>query len=257
MKKTPIFLTLIAATSLTIAAPQVDMKRIDAVVDYLTANQPDAKPEQKEALRRQVAFSFARNKILAEQALKAGLEQHPETQALLENARNEVLATRFVRYLEDETKINESELYAIYNRNTRKVRLEQVAFDKPEDALQAYDLLSKGMAFEELMKRFPNPQQESLNRMVLLKELPSEFAVAILTLNRGEITKTPVNFGNKYFVVKVAQEERDTTFPSFNEVKDTIAAQERKRMATERVGKLLRDNVSDFPEVASGVATPQ
>ncbi len=241
MKKNTLIFILLALSGWAFATPKIDQKQLDILVNYLT-KQHDISEQEKTELRNKLSEQIQRNAILAEQTIKLGLDKRADTQALLNNAKNDVYAARYIRYLIDENPISEHELREIYRRQTRLVRLQQVSFETEEEAKNAYSLLKKGLSFDELMQRYPNPEQNHFNEMISPNTLPSELAQLILTMERGQITPQPVHVGKYYFIFKLAQEEPNRNSPSFEQTRNDILQHETQDRVQTKINEILKAN---------------
>lgn len=245
MKKYIFFLTLLGTAGIAISAPKINEQNLNLIFNYIMQSpqlNKELSNEEKAKLREDLIYKMQYNAILKEQAIKVGLDKRADTQALVENAQAEIYAARFMRYLGDEIKISNKELENIYQKQTRLVRLQQVAFETLEESQVAYDLLKKGLSFEELMKRFPNPQQSNFNQFIAPTALPPEFAQPLVNMTRGEITSQPIQLGKHYFILKLMEETHDSKFPPFEQVKQEILQQEKQLRVQQKIKTILDNN---------------
>lgn len=144
--------TLAGALALALAgfalaqAPQIDKGRIDSMVaqvlkqadaDPNTSHQPDGAQ-----IRREVTLQLQSLEVLKNEAFKAGLDKKPEVQNQLKNVEAQFYAAQYVNHLENSTEVNEAEVRAAYEQQTRIIKLQQVQFDSAQAALEAH-LLEK------------------------------------------------------------------------------------------------------------------
>ena len=139
--------TLAGALALALAgfalaqAPQIDKGRIDSMVaqvlkqadaDPNTSHQPDGAQ-----IRREVTLQLQSLEVLKNEAFKAGLDKKPEVQNQLKNVEAQFYAAQYVNHLENSTEVNEAEVRAAYEQQTRIIKLQQVQFDSAQAALEA------------------------------------------------------------------------------------------------------------------------
>ena len=110
------------------------------------------------------------------------------------------------------------------------------------EALAAQQLLLKGLSFEKLMERHPNPAQAQLAKPVALAELPPELAAAAAPMQRGEISRKPVPFQGGFYLLKIAAVEQAADAPPFDQLKDQIAALLKQRKTQEKIAALLKEH---------------
>ncbi|MGF6147487.1 peptidylprolyl isomerase [Kingella potus] len=233
----------LALTGLAIAAaPAIDKARVDAVLKQMAETAPPEAGEPPAELRADVEKRLAADDILKNEAVKLGLDKKPEIQAQWKNLEARFYADQYAEHLAASFTAGDEELKAAYAEQTRAVRLQQVGFASEAEALQAQQLLLKGLSFEELMKRYPNPAQEQLAGFVPLAQLPPELAAAAAPMQRGQISHKPVAFGGGYYLLKIAATGQAENAPSFEELKDQITTLIKQRKAREKIAELLKAN---------------
>lgn len=235
-------LTLAFAGIAVAAAPAVDKTRVEAVLKQVQEMAPPEAGTPPADLRATIEKRLAADDLLKAEALKLGLDKKPEVRAQWQNLESGFYAEQYAKHLEAAATVSDEELRAAYAEQTRAVKLQQVGFPSEAEALQAQQLLLKGLSFEELMKRHPNPAQEQLSGFVALAQLPPEFAAAAATMQRGQISHKPVAFQGGYYLLKIAATEQAENAPPFEELKDQIAALLKQRKAQEQIAALLKAN---------------
>ena len=240
MKKQTFLVALLAASGLAIATPQIDSKQVDILLQYFKTapeiNPQDLPPDEE--IRKDLEQNLLRNEVFKQEAVKLGLDKLPDTQALLKKTENEVFAVRLTRYLAEEAKVDEQ---------NRLVLVQQVAFETQEQVQQAYDLLRKGLSFDELLTRFPNPAHSEFNKLVPIQAVPVPWQNILNNLKRGEVTREPLKYGNMYFIIKLAQEELNEQAPSFDKQKDMLRYMVTQQHVQERLREILKNNGVSIP----------
>lgn len=244
--------TLISACALAAAgfamaaqAPEIERGRIDSMVAQVM-KQADADPNATQrpdgaAIRKNVITQLQSFEVLKNEAFKAGLDKNPEVQNELKNLEAQFYAAQYAAYLERNTEVNEAEVRAAYDQQTRVVKLQQVQFDTAEAARSAQDLLLKGLSFEELMKRYPNPEQKFTD-YISPQQLPPELGQVVGQLTRGQITREPVKLGDKFYLFKLAASERNPEAPPFEAVRSQLTQQAKQQKVQLQIEKILREN---------------
>ncbi len=244
MKHKPL-LTLIALAAAGIAAaaaPKIDGARIDVLLKQMTEMAPEGAGEPPADIRAQIEKSLAADEVLKAEALKAGLDKQPEVRARWQNAEARFYADQYADHLAATVTVDDAELRAAYAEQTRAVKLQQVGFPTEAEALAAQQLLLKGLSFEKLMERYPNPAQAQLAKPVALAELPPELAAAAAPMQRGEVSRKPVPFQGGFYLLKIAAVEQAADAPPFDQLKDQIAALLKQRKTQEKIAALLKEH---------------
>ncbi|EGV38862.1 peptidyl-prolyl cis-trans isomerase [Neisseria weaveri] len=241
-------LTLAALTAGTVAAkaPEIETARIDSMVSQIM-KQADADPHLTQkpdgaAIRKDVLLQLQSFEILKNEALKLGLDKEPDVQNQWKNVEAQFYAQQYSQYLERNTEVDEAEIRAVYDRETRVIRLQQVHFDTKEAAAEAQSLLLKGLSFEELMKRYPNPEQQALNELISPSQLPGNLSGLVAQMSRGQVTAEPVELDGKYYLFKLAASERAADAPPFEQIKYQLTMHAKAQKVQEKIENLLKEN---------------
>lgn len=243
MKSKPL-LTLItlAFASMAIAAPKIEPARIDSMVkQFMQQNPVPVDAAQTAALRKQVEIQLQSAEILKDEALKVGLDKNRDVQIQLKNLEAQFYAAQYASYLESQVKIDENELRTLYDNMTRVIQLQQVRFKTAEEAKQAQQLLLKGLSFEDLMKHYPNPDQQ-MNGLISTQQLPPEIAQVVNNMVRGEVSREPVAFNGEFYLLKIAVSERSPEAPPFEQAKGKLIQQAKQEKAQAQIIQLLKAN---------------
>jgi peptidyl-prolyl cis-trans isomerase C len=179
--------------------------------------------------REQVLDSLVRAELVAQQAVKDGLEKDAETANLLALTRLEVLQRAAQeRYLKDKQP-TEQELRAEYetqiaslSRQEYKARHILVATE--DFAKRIIGQLDKGANFAEIARRESMDGSKAQggdlgwftpDRMV------QPFAQAVVALQKGQYTKTPVQTQFGWHVIRL-EDTRDLAPPPYDAVKERL-----------------------------------
>ena len=235
------FITL-AFASMAIAAPKIESARIDSMVKQVIRQNPmPVDSAQTAEIRKQVEIQLQSTEILKDEALKIGLDKNRDVQIQLKNLEAQFYASQYADYLENQAQIDENELRISYNNMTRMIQLQQVRFQTAEEVKQAQQLLLKGLSFEELMKRYPNPDQQA-HHLVNSQQLPPEIAQVVNNMVRGEVSREPVAFNGEFYLLKIATVERSPEAPLFEQVKNKLIQQAKQEKAQEQIMQILQAN---------------
>jgi peptidyl-prolyl cis-trans isomerase C len=217
-----------ASTSPAVAT--VDGQKIDRdLYEFYAkgvANKPASEltPEQRD----QVLENLVRAKVIAEQAQKDGTAKEPNTAALLELSRLNVLQQAVSeKYLKDR-KPTDQELRAEYETQVSQLpRLEyharHVLVATEAFAGKVVAELEKGAKFEDVAKRESMDSKESGGDLGWFTpdRMVKPFADAVVALKPGEYTHAPVQTQFGWHVIKL-EETRDVAPPAFDQVKSRV-----------------------------------
>jgi peptidyl-prolyl cis-trans isomerase C len=185
----------------------------------------EATPEQK----AQLLENLIRGELVAADAEKTGIAKQPETQAVLQLARLNVLQQAASQaYLKDR-KATEDDLKKEYD--TQVAALAKTEYHA-RHILVATELfaqkliqqLDKGAKFEDLAKKESmDPSKDNggdLGWFTPDRMVPP-FSAAVLSLTKGSYTTTPVQTQYGWHVIRL-EDTRDLPPPAFDGVKDRL-----------------------------------
>jgi peptidyl-prolyl cis-trans isomerase C len=163
-----------------------------------TAGKPAAEltPEQ----RAQLLDNLIRGEIIAEEALKEGLDKNTDTASLLTLSRLEILQQAgATHYLEDK-KPTDAELKVEYDAQVAgmpkmQYHARHILVSSQDAAQKIIDQLKKGAKFEDLAKKDSidsSKDQGGELGWFTPSNMVKPFADAVVSLNKGEITPAPV-----------------------------------------------------------------
>ena len=190
------------------------------------ANKPSSELTAEQ--RDQVLDNLVRAKVIAEQAEKDGTAKEPNTAALLELSRLNVLQQAVSeKYLKDR-KATDQELRAEYETQVAALpKLEYharhilVATEQFAGKLVAE--LEKGAKFEDVARRESMDSKENGGDLGWFTpdRMVKPFSDAVMALKPGEYTHAPVQTQFGWHVIKL-EETRDLSPPPFDNVKQRV-----------------------------------
>lgn len=172
--------------------------------------------------------------LLAQEALRRGLDKGPTLNAAIEFQKKELLAQATIEDFARARPITEETLKAEYEKakakageNEYRPRHILVAGEKEAQALIAKLTTGKKAKFEDLAKTSSKDSSAGNGGdlgWVLPANLVPEFANVMVKLKKGEITKEPVKTQFGWHVIKL-DDSRKLDFPEFDKLKGRIAGQ--------------------------------
>jgi peptidyl-prolyl cis-trans isomerase C len=231
-----------------------------------TAGKPAAELTAEQ--RAQLLDNLIRGEVIAEEAVKEGLDKTTDTASLLQLSRLEILQQAGATHYLDDKKPTDAELKAEYDAQVAGMPKTQyharhILVASQDAAQKIIDQLKKGAKFEDLARKDSidsSKEQGGELGWFTAANMVKPFADAVVSLKKGEVTPAPVQSQYGWHVIQL-EDTRDTPVPPLDQVKDRVAQLiEAKRfrayqddlLKTAKVDKDL-DSVNPKPAAA---ATP-
>lgn len=204
----------------------VPSSRADAMVKQLAAQGQQDSPQ----LRSMVKEELINREILIQEADKLGLGNNPDVKSQLDIARQSIIIRALVADYLKKHPVTDAEVKAEYDKfksqaGDKEYRARHILVDKEEDAKAIIAKLKGGAKFEELAKQSKDPGSAA-NGGDLDWASPASyvkpFSDALVALQKGQVTETPVKTQFGYHVIKL-EDVRAAKVPSMEEVKPQIA----------------------------------
>ena len=215
--------------------------RLDAAVKARAAQgQPDS-PEARKAIRD----ALINQEVVAQEAVKRGLDKQPQVAARIELDRQSVLANAYFEDYLQKNPVTDDMLKKEYDRlrpqvPAKEYKVRHILVDKEDDAKNIIAQIRKGGSFEKLAAEH-SKDTGSKGRGGDLDWGPAEryvkpFADALARLKKGQMTDAPVKSDFGFHVIRL-EDERATKIPSFEEAKPQI----QQMVQTQQVQKAISD----------------
>jgi peptidyl-prolyl cis-trans isomerase C len=214
--------TVLVVNGTAIDAIQADIVRMDL--------QQRKRPASDENVRN----FLIDNELMAQEAIQRGLDKSPEVKALLDLQRKDILGKALVDDVIKRAPISEERIKAEYEQI--KARTGTLEYHPRhilvQDEKLAKDLLAKLRAkkpakFEDLAKQHSkdsSAQSGGALGWLSANNLVPEFASAMTTLKKGELSKTPVKTQFGWHIIKL-DDMRKIDFPDLDKVRNRIGGQ--------------------------------
>jgi peptidyl-prolyl cis-trans isomerase C len=179
--------------------------------------------------------------MIAQDAVKQGLDKHPELQAAVDVARYRILAEAAVeQYLRDHP-VEEKDIEALYKANYADAKLTEykarhILLKTEDEAKAVIAELDKGADFAELAKtKSTGPSGPNGGDLGWFEggQMVKPFADAVATMKKGGHSAQPVQTQFGWHVIKL-EDSRPQTPPKLDEVRGQLSED------------LQRDHVADF-----------
>lgn len=202
--------------------------------------------------------------LLLEAALAAGVDKKPEVSAQIEFSTNNILVNALVNEKVGQLDTSDTVLKAEYDEQIKGIALNEykarhILVNSEEDATAIIKELAEGKDFLALAIEKSigpsGPKGGDLGWFEARAMVP-EFGEALKTMQKGEVSKTPVKTQFGWHIIKL-EDSRDLEPPSFEESKaqiQTILANK----AVQDYMKSLRDKATiDIKEPKQNAATTE
>ncbi len=221
-------------TVATVNGVAIDKSRVDMIVKQGAASgQPDS-PEARNAILEQMTMQM----VLAEEAVKKGLEKTPDVVDRLDMVRQSVLANAWVQDFMKNSAVTEEALKAEYERIKAaaagtEYKARHILVEKEADAKDIIAKLKKDpaafnkLASEKSLDTGSKASGGDLGWFDARRMVP-EFSAAVAKLEKGKVTEEPVKSQFGYHVI-VLDDSRPIESPSFDEVKPSLEQEMRQK----------------------------
>ncbi len=227
----------------TVNGKAIPKSRVDAIV---AAQVAQGRPDTPE-LRNQIREGLIQNEILLQEALKKGFDKRPEVRTQMELASQNVLVNAYMGDYVRNHPIGDDVLKKEYEDIKAKLgdkeyKARHILVDKEEDAKAIIEKLKKGEKFEDLAKQSKDPGSKDRGgdlNWASPSSYVKPFADALVKLEKGKYTETPVKTDFGYHVIQL-EDTRDLKLPSFDEVKPQLVQRKQQQMVEQYLEDLRK-----------------
>ena len=201
--------------------------KLELIVKQVVAQGKQAdSPQLREAIKKDLIG----REVLIQEADKQGFASHPEVKTQIENARQAIMINAILADYMKKNPIKDAEIRAEYDRQKAMVgdkeyHARHILVATEDEAKAIIVKLKAGGKFEELAK-LQGKDGTAANGGDLEWASPSgyvkPFSDAMVALQKGAITETPVKTEHGFHVIKL-EDTRPTKIPAFEEVKPQMS----------------------------------
>ena len=222
----------------TVNGKAIPASRLEAVVKQVSAQskQPDS-PQLRDAIKKDL---IARE-VMVQEADKQGYSNKPDVKQALENTRQSIVINAMLADYVKKNPVKDAEIKAEYDKQKamigdKEYHARHILVDSEADAKGIIAKLKAGGKFEELAKQSKDGSAQNggdLGWASPATYVP-EFSKAMVALQKGAITETPVKSQFGFHVIKL-EDVRATKVPPLEEVKQQVAeGLQQRQLATYR-----------------------
>ena len=207
----------------------VPKSRLDSLAQQVAKSGRSVTPEMEGQLREEV---IARE-VFMQEAEKRGLSSSDDVKVQMELARQTILIRELFADFQKKNPVTDVELKAEYDKfaaanGGKEYKARHILVEKEAEAKEIIASLKKGGKFDDIAKKKSKDPGSGAKGGDLDWANPSsyvpEFNEALVKLNKGQTTDTPVKTQFGYHIIRV-DDIRTAQLPSFEEVKPQIAQQ--------------------------------
>lgn len=219
----------------------VTKDRVEALSQQIIRSGRQITPEMQGQLKDEV---IARE-IFAQEAHNRGLDATEDFKNQVELTKQTILIRELFTEYQKTNAVTDAEIKAEYDKFVasnagKEYKARHILVEKESEAVDIIAKLKKGAKFEDLAKKLSKDPGSGKNGGDLDWANPGnyvkEFSDALVALQKGKITETPVKSQFGYHVIRL-DDVRDAKLPSLDEVKPQIAQQ----LAAQKLAKFQED----------------
>ena len=230
------------ASVATVNGTPISKSRIDMLIKQGGAQgQPDS-PDTRKAILDQLTMQM----VIAEEAVKKGLDKTPDVTEKLEVIKQSILANAYVQDYIKNNPVTEEAMKAEYERIKATItgteyKARHILVEKESEAKEIIAKLKKdSSAFAKLAMEKSKDTGSKVRGGELgwfdLSRMVPEFGAAVSKLEKGAITQEPVKTQFGYHVIQL-EDSKPVEAPPFDEVKGALSQQ----LAQQNLKKQLDD----------------
>ncbi|CAG9198369.1 putative parvulin-type peptidyl-prolyl cis-trans isomerase [Paraburkholderia tropica] len=207
----------------------IPKSRADALVAQVVAQGQQDTPDLQKAVREELV----NREVLMQEAARLGIPNRPDVKAQLAMAQQQVILHAWIQDFLKNNQPTDAEVKAMYDKLTqgaggKEYHLHHILVDNEQ---QAKDLIAKikgGASFEDLAKQYSKDPGSAKNGGDLdwsdPKAYVPEFAAAATSLQKGQVTDTPVHTQFGWHIIRV-DDIRAIAPPPLEQVRPQIVQQ--------------------------------
>ena len=221
----------------TVNGKPIPAAKVDQVVKQVVAQ---GKATDSPQLREAIKKDLIGREVLIQEADKQGVGTRPDVKSAIDNARQSIIINAMLADYIKKNPVKDAEIKAEYDKykaqmGDKEYHARHILVGTEDEAKQIIAKLKGGAKFEDLAKQSKDPGSAA-NGGDLDWASPGsfvpEFSKAMTSLQKGQITETPVKTQYGFHVIKL-EDVRAAKIPPLEEVKQQVAEslQQRKLAA--------------------------
>lgn len=205
---------------------KVPSSRVDVMVKQMVAQGQQDSPQ----LRAMIKEELINREILIQEADKMGLGNTAEVKNQLEIARQSIVIRTLVADFLKKNPVKDDDIKAEYDKfkaqaGDKEYHARHILVEKEDEAKAIIAKLKSGSKFEDLAKQSKDPGSAARGGdldWAAPASYVKPFSDAMIALQKGQITETPVQSQFGFHVIKL-EDVRAAKIPTLEEVKPQIS----------------------------------
>jgi peptidyl-prolyl cis-trans isomerase C len=221
----------------TVNGKPIPAAKVDQVVKQVVAQ---GKATDSPQLREAIKKDLIGREVLIQEADKQGIGTRPDVKNAIDNARQSIIINAMLADYIKKNPVKDADIKAEYDKykaqmGDKEYHARHILVATEDEAKQIIAKLKGGAKFEDLAKASKDPGSAQnggdLDWASPASFVP-EFSKAMTSLQKGQVTETPVKTQFGYHVIKL-EDVRAAKVPPLEEVKQQVAEslQQRKLAA--------------------------
>jgi peptidyl-prolyl cis-trans isomerase C len=242
-------LHVVTAVALMAAAPWAMAQNVAIVngkavptsrVDLLAKQVEASGRPVTEEVRAQIKEDVVLREIFMQEAQKRGVAASEDYKNQMELARQTIMIRGLFADFQKKNPVSDADLKAEYDKFTaanggKEYRARHILVEKEDEAKDIIKSIKGGAKFEDIAKKSSKDPGSGANGGDLdwanAASYVTEFSEAMITLDKGQMTETPVKSQFGWHIIRV-DDVRQAKLPPFEELKPQIAQQmEQQKLA--------------------------
>ncbi|MDB5747673.1 MAG: peptidylprolyl isomerase, partial [Massilia sp.] len=219
-------LPALAQNVATVNGKAIPTSRVDQMVKQVVAQ---GRATDSPQLREMIKKELVGREVLIQEADKQGVGNRADVKAAIDNARQSIIINAMLADYVKKNPIKDAEIKSEYDKYKAQVgdkeyHARHILVATEDEAKAIIAKLKAGGKFEELAKQSKDGSAANggdLDWASAASYVP-EFSNAMVKLNKGQITETPVKTQFGYHVIKL-EDSRAAMIPAFDDVKPQVA----------------------------------
>ena len=227
---------------ITVNGTAIPASRFQILTQQATGQgQPDS-PQ----LQAQIKDNLVKGEIVAQEAIKAGLDKSPEIMDQLDLVKHQLLVRAYVADFMKKNPIKDEALKAEYNKaksaeGDKEYKAQHILVEDEKEAKDLIAQIKKGASFDKLAKEKSkdagSKEQGGKLEWTMPTNFVKPFSDAMVKLKKGDMTAEPVKTPYGYHIIKL-EDTRAAKVPGFDEVKDKIRQNQQQALITKMLDDL-------------------
>lgn len=216
-----------------------------SLIEMIAKSQTAGGAPDTPSMRSDIRDQLINLTVIADEAVRLGLDKQPDTAAQLEVQRAQVLVRAFQQHYIKTAQVDDAALKADYEKvrsgiGDNEYKAQHVLVKTEEEAKKIVADLEKGGDFDKIAaeQSLDTGSKEGGGHLdwAAPQSYVKPFADAMIALKKGEYTKTPVHTDFGYHVIQL-DDSRPMTPPPFDQVKPQL----QQRASQQQVENLVKE----------------